>query len=48
MKKTLQNMNVTNKTVIVRVDYNVPIQNGQILDDNKILETLETINYLIA
>lgn len=48
MKKTLQNMNVTNKTVIVRVDYNVPIENGKILDDNKILETLETIEYLMA
>lgn len=48
MKKTLQNMNITNKTVLLRVDYNVPIQNGKILDDNKIIETLETINYLIA
>lgn len=48
MKKTLQNMNITNKTVIVRVDYNVPIENGKILDDNKILETLETIEYLMA
>ncbi|MCI8575769.1 MAG: phosphoglycerate kinase [Bacilli bacterium] len=48
MKKTLQNMKVTNKTVIVRVDYNVPILNGKILDDSKIIETLETINYLIS
>ena len=47
MKKTLQNMNVKNKTVIVRVDYNIPIKNGVILDDNKIKETLETLEYLI-
>ncbi len=48
MKQTLQNMDVKNKRVIVRVDYNVPIQNGKILDDSKIKETLETIDYLIS
>ncbi len=47
MKQTLQNTDVKNKKVIVRVDYNVPMKNGQILDDHKIKETLETINYLI-
>jgi len=48
MKKCLQNMNVRDKKVILRVDYNVPIQNGTILDDSKIKETLETIFYLIS
>lgn len=48
MKKCLQNMNVKNKTILLRVDYNVPLKNGQILDDTKIKETLETITYLIA
>lgn len=48
MKQTLQNTDVLNKTVILRVDYNVPIKNGVILDEHKITETLETINYLIA
>jgi len=43
----LQDMDVTNKRVIVRVDYNVPVKNGKILDDNKIRKSLETINYLI-
>lgn len=47
MKKCLQNMNIKNKRVILRVDYNVPIQNGVILDNTKIKETLETINYLM-
>lgn len=47
MKQCLQNMDVKNKKVILRVDYNVPMQNGMILDDTKIKETLETINYLM-
>ncbi len=47
MKKCLQNVNVKDKRVILRVDYNVPIKNGKILDDTKIRETLETINYLV-
>jgi len=48
MKKCLQNMDVKNKRILLRVDYNVPIQNGRILDNTKIKETLETINYLMA
>lgn len=47
MKKCLQNMIVKNKKVILRVDYNVPILNGKILDDSKIKATLETIYYLL-
>lgn len=47
MKKCLQNMDVKNKKVILRVDYNVPMKNGVILDDTKIKETLETITYLM-
>jgi len=34
------------KTALVRVDYNVPIQNGQILDLKRIEASLPTINYL--
>lgn len=36
-----------NKKVIVRVDYNVPINNGVIEDNNRIKMSLKTINYLI-
>ena len=47
MKKCLQNMNVLNKRIVLRVDYNVPVVNNQILDDSKIRESLETIFYLL-
>lgn len=47
MKKSIQNIDIKDKRVVLRVDYNVPIQNGIILDDAKIKETLETINYLL-
>ena len=39
--------NNSTKTALVRVDYNVPIQNGQILDLKRIEASLPTINYLI-
>ena len=35
------------KRVFVRVDFNVPIEDGKILDDYRIKKSLETINYLI-
>lgn len=47
MKKRLEDMDVKEKTVLVRCDYNVPIQNGKILDDTKIKNSLDTINYLL-
>ncbi len=47
MKQRIEKLNVKDKTVIVRFDYNVPIHNGIILDDTKIIESLETIHYLL-
>ena len=47
MKKKLTEMDVKNKTVIVRFDYNVPMENGKILDDTKLLTSLDTIYYLL-
>ncbi len=45
--KKITELNVKNKTVIVRVDYNVPIENGKVVDNNRIVSSLETINYLL-
>ncbi len=38
--------NLANKIVIVRLDLNVPIQNGQIIDTNRIDKIVPTLNYL--
>ena len=45
MKKTIEDLDLKNKKVIIRVDFNVPIKRGKIGDDNRIRESLKTINY---
>lgn len=45
--QSIKGIDVTGKRVIVRVDYNVPITDGKIDDDTKILASLKTINYLL-
>ena len=48
MKKTIRDIDVSGKRVLVRVDYNVPINNElKIVEDSRITATLPTINYLI-
>ncbi|MDE5539995.1 MAG: phosphoglycerate kinase [Bacilli bacterium] len=47
MKQRLKNMYVKNKRVILRCDFNVPIKNGNVLDETKIIKSLKTINYLL-
>ncbi|AXY25166.1 phosphoglycerate kinase [Suicoccus acidiformans] len=46
-KKTVRDLDVANKTVLVRVDYNVPMEDGKITDDNRMVQSLETLNYLM-
>ena len=45
--KTVKDIDIKNKKVIIRCDFNVPIENGKITDDTRIKESLETINYCI-
>lgn len=47
MKKTIRDYDLNNKKVIIRCDFNVPIKNGKITDDNRIKESLKTIKYAI-
>jgi phosphoglycerate kinase len=46
-KMTVRDLDVKNKKVIVRVDFNVPIKEGKITNDNRIVQALPTINYLV-
>lgn len=47
MKKTIRDYDLNNKKVIIRCDFNVPIKDGKIVDDNRIVQSLETIKYAL-
>ena len=46
-KKTLKDLDVNGKKVLVRVDFNVPIKEGVISDDNRIKAALPTLKYIL-
>jgi phosphoglycerate kinase len=46
-KLTLKDVDLTGKTVLMRVDFNVPIKNGVISDDNRIVQALKSIRFVI-
>lgn len=47
MKKTIKDFDIDNKRVIIRCDFNVPIKDGVIEDDNRIINSIPTIKYAV-
>jgi len=48
MKTTIKDLDLNNKNVLIRVDYNVPIKDNKIVDNTRIVNSLETIRYALS
>ena len=47
MKKTIRDFDLDGKKVLIRCDFNVPLDNGKIVDDTRIVRSLDTIKYAL-
>lgn len=47
MYKTIRDVELSDKKVMIRCDFNVPMKDGKIADDNRIVQSLKTIKYAI-
>lgn len=46
-KQTIRDVDLKGKTVLLRADYNVPLEDGKITDDYRIKQSLPTVNYIL-
>lgn len=46
-KQTIRDIDLKGKTVLLRADYNVPLENGRITDDYRIKQSLPTVRYIL-